>query len=110
MTDDSISVMQGTLDMFVLKALEDGDKHGYGVMAWIRDRSDEAFRIEEGACYPALHRLEEKGYVAAEWGLSENRRQAKFYTLTPKGRAQLTAEARDWSRYVSAVAKILGAG
>ena len=103
----SLDLLQGTLDLLVLKALSWGASHGYSVATWIRERSDAAFLVEEGALYPALHRLERRGWVASEWGLSENNRKAKFYRLTPKGRAQLRSEVSLWERYVSAVGKVL---
>ena len=107
MARDSMDLMQGTLDMLILQALVQGPTHGYGVMRWIREASGEELQIEEGALYPALHRLEERGLVDSEWGLSENNRRAKFYKLTSRGRRRLRAEAASWSRYVKAVAKIL---
>ena len=104
----SLDLLQGTLDLLVLKALSWGTRHGYAVASWIRDRSGDEFLVEEGALYPALHRLERRGWVESEWGLSENNRKAKFYHLTPMGRAQLRAEASLWARYVSAVGRVLG--
>ncbi len=104
----SLDLLQGTLDLLVLKALSWGSRHGYAVSTWIRERSGEEFLIEEGALYPALHRLERRGWVESEWGLSENNRKAKFYRLTSKGRVQLRAEVSLWSRYVSAVERVLG--
>jgi len=103
----ALDLLQGTLDLLVLKALSWGPAHGYSVATWIRERSDDAFLVEEGALYPALHRLERRGWVAAEWGLSENNRRAKFYELTSKGRGQLRSEVSLWERYVSAVGKVL---
>jgi len=102
-----LDLLQGTLDLLVLKALSWGPAHGYSVATWIRERSDEAFLVEEGALYPALHRLERRGWVDAEWGLSENNRRAKYYRLTSKGRGQLRSEVSLWERYVSAVGKLL---
>lgn len=104
----SLDLLQGTLDLLVLKALSWGSRHGYAVSTWIRERSDDAFLVEEGALYPALHRLERRGWLESEWGLSENNRKAKFYRLTAKGRTQLRAEASQWARYVSAVGRVLG--
>ena len=103
----SLDLLQGTLDVLVLKALSWQPLHGYAVADWIRHRSDESFLVEEGALYPALHRLERRGWVEAEWGLSENNRKAKYYRLTSKGRAELRAEVSLWERYVHAVGKIL---
>ena len=107
MAKDSMDLMQGTLDMLILQSLVQGPTHGYAVMRWLRDASEEELRIEEGALYPALHRLEERGLVDSEWGLSENNRKAKFYKLTSKGRRRLRSAAASWSRYVKAVSKIL---
>ena len=102
-----LDLLQGTLDLLVLKALAWGPRHGYAVATWIRERSGEQLLVEEGALYPALHRLERRGRLAAEWGLSENNRRAKYYRLTPKGRTQLRAELSLWERYVGAVGKVL---
>ena len=109
MTESAMELMQGTLDLLVLKALRAEARHGYGVMRWIRQASGEGFRIEEGALYPALHRLLAKEWVEADWGVSENNRQAKFYTLTAQGRRQLELQIDRWHRYVAAVGKVLEA-
>lgn len=103
----SLELLQGTLDLLVLKALSWEPLHGYAVATWIRDHSDAEFLIEEGALYPALHRLERRGWVESEWGVSENNRRAKYYRLTSKGRAQLRSEVTMWERYVSAVGRVL---
>jgi PadR family transcriptional regulator PadR len=100
-------LLQGTLDMLVLKALARGSSHGYGIAEWIGASSEEALRVEEGALYPALHRLELKGLLASEWGLSENNRRAKFYRLLPAGRKALAAEADRWNRMSSAIARVM---
>src|SRR5260370_34589999 len=89
-------LVQGTLDMLVLKALARGAKHGYGVAEWIHESSNDVLHVEEGALYPALHRLELKGLLAAEWGASENNRRAKDYYLTAAGSEELAGEAHDW--------------
>ena len=102
-----LDLLQGTLDLLVLKAVSWGPRHGYAVATWIRERSGEELLVEEGALYPALHRLERRGWLAAEWGLSDNNRKAKYYTLTAKGRTQLRAELSLWERYVGAVGKVL---
>lgn len=104
-----LELLQGTLDLMILKtlALNTGPMHGYGVARRIRERSSEVFLIEEGALYPALHRLERKGWIDSEWGVSENNRKAKFYELTSAGRAQLKAELLNWRRYSEAVAGVL---
>jgi PadR family transcriptional regulator len=107
MADQSVDLLQGTLDMMVLRALWSEPRHGYGVMRWIRQASKEDFRIEEGALYPALHRLLAKQWVEADWGVSENNRQAKFYTLTPQGRHQLEVQTDRWLRSVAAVQRVL---
>lgn len=103
----TLDLLQGTLDLLVLKALSWGTRHGYAVASWIRDRSGDEFLVEEGALYPALHRLERRGWVESEWGLSENNRKAKFYRLNSAGRAQLRAEVSLWVRYASAVERVL---
>ena len=105
----ALELLQGTLDLLILKTLglSDGPMHGYGVARLIRERSEDVFLIEEGALYPALHRLERKGWIESEWGVSENNRKAKFYELTTAGRAQLRAEMLTWRRYSQAVAGVL---
>jgi transcriptional regulator len=100
-------LLQGTLDMLVLKALARGPRHGYAVAEWIHASSEDVLRVEEGALYPALHRLELRGLLAAEWGASENNRRAKYYSLTPSGRKQLAAESEQWRRLTGAVARIM---
>ena len=107
---DNLELLQGTLDVLVLKTLSWGPRHGYAIARWIRDTTDDALRIEEGALYPALHRMQKRGWIEAEWGLSENNRRAKYYQLTPEGRRQLGAEASAWGRYSAAVAKVLAVG
>ena len=104
-----LELLQGTLDVLILKSLSWGPRHGYAVADSIRERSNEALRIEEGALYPALHRLEKRGLLEAEWGVSENNRRAKFYTLTPRGRAQLKSETQQWVAYAAAVSRVLQA-
>lgn len=100
-------LLQGTLDLLVLRALADGPQHGYGVMRFLRAASGEELLVEEGALYPALHRLENRGSIQATWGVSENNRRAKFYRLTADGQAQLAAETRSWRRYVALVDRVL---
>ena len=104
-----LELLQGTLDVLILKSLSWGPRHGYAVADSIRERSGEALRIEEGALYPALHRLEKRGLLEAEWGVSENNRRAKFYSLTAQGRAQLRAETQQWVAYAAAVSRVLQA-
>ena len=103
----SLELLQGTLDLLVLRTVSSGPMHGYSVARMIKERSKNVFLIEEGALYPALHRLERKGWVESEWGLSENNRKAKFYQLTAQGRAQLRSELAQWQRYTAAVAGVL---
>jgi PadR family transcriptional regulator PadR len=103
MPDANVEVLRGTLDMLILKSLTGGPNHGYAVARWIEQATDDVLRIEEGSLYPALHRLETRGWIAAEWGTSENNRRAKYYTLTAKGRAQLRVETATWTRFANAV-------
>jgi transcriptional regulator len=93
--------------MLILKALARGPMHGYGVAEWIHQTSQQALRVEEGALYPALHRLELRGLLAAEWGASENNRRAKFYQLTTEGKKRLTTESQRWARLSAAVAFVM---
>ncbi|MBF5041796.1 PadR family transcriptional regulator [Aggregicoccus sp. 17bor-14] len=109
MAETTLELLQGTLDVLILKSLSWGPRHGYAVADSIRERSGEALRIEEGALYPALHRLEKRGLLSAEWGVSENNRRAKFYSLTPRGRAQLRSETQQWVAYAAAVSRVLQA-
>jgi PadR family transcriptional regulator PadR len=102
-----LELLQGTLDLLVLKTLTIGPVHGYAVARLIRERSGEVFLVEEGALYPALHRLEKQGWIESEWGMSENNRKAKYYQLTARGRAQLRAELATWRRYAKGVAGVL---
>ncbi len=100
-------LLQGTLDLLILKALAKGSLHGYGVAEWIHDSSQDVLRVEEGALYPALHRLELRGLLASEWGTSDNNRRAKFYALTATGRKRLAEETEYWRRMSGAVARVL---
>jgi len=100
-------LVQGTLDMLILKALTRGTLHGYSIMEFIQESSDDILRVEEGALYPALHRLELRGLLAAEWGVSENNRRAKFYRLTPAGRKYLAEESSNWVRLSGAVSRVM---
>ena len=109
MASDTGELLQGTLSILILKALLAGPAHGYGVARWVEGATDDVLRIEEGSLYPALRRLEDRGWVDAEWGLSENNRRAKYYTLTAAGRAHLRAEAAVWMRYAGAVTRVLRA-
>lgn len=101
-------LLPGTLDMLILKTLARGAKHGYAISESIVETSREDLRVEEGALYPALHRLELKGLLGSEWGVSENNRRAKYYRLTPAGRKALAAEAERWSRMSAAIARVMG--
>src|SRR5687767_15994582 len=105
----NLDLLQGTLDLLVLKTLSWGPAHGYSVARWIQQLTDDVLTVGEGSLYPALHRLEERGWVESEWRRSENNRKAKFYKLTPQGRAQLRAELATWSRFAVAVAKVIKA-
>jgi transcriptional regulator len=102
-----IDLMQGTLDMLILKALNWGTMHGYGIVRWLQDATDDALLVEEGSLYPALHRLAKRGWVVAEWGVSENNRRAKYYSLTTEGRRQLEREVQRWQHFTGAVAKVI---
>ena len=99
--------LQGTLDLLVLRTLGREPMHGYGIVQRIQKVSDGALKVEEGSLYPALHRLEYKGWIQAEWGASENNRKAKFYLLTKTGQKQLKAELEDWGRISTAIALVL---
>jgi PadR family transcriptional regulator len=109
MDSTKLEFLRGTLDVLILKALVWGPLHGYGITSLIRRQSDDALLVEEGTLYPALWRLENKGLLEAEWGLSENNRKAKFYRLTTEGRRQLRHEVKTWDAYATAVGKVLGA-
>ena len=109
MTRRPLDLLQGTLDVLVLKTLSWGPRHGYAVARWIERVTDDALRVEEGSLYPALHRLERKGLVAATWGHTETGRRAKFYTLTPQGRRHLHDELTTWDAFAAAVGKVLHA-
>jgi len=99
--------LHGTLDSLVLKALSTQPRHGYGIVCWIRERSDDAVVVEDGSLYPALYRMERDSWIEAEWGTSELGRKAKFYTITAKGRRQLKARTAEFVRFVAAVSPIL---
>lgn len=107
MPRDDLELMQGTLDLLVLKSLTWGPLHGYAVARWVRDTTRDDLQIEEGALYTALHRMEKRGWIEAEWGLSENNRRAKYYQLTSAGRKQLRAQAERFTRYATAVFRVL---
>ncbi len=107
LAETNMALLQGTLDLLVLKTLMWGPRHGYAIAGWILDTSGEELRIEDGALYTALHRMEKRGWLASEWGLSENNRKAKYYRLTAAGRRQLAAESALWERYAAAVFRVL---
>ena len=107
---ESLKLLQGTLDLLVLKTLSREPSHGYGVSTHIRERTRGTLDVEDAALYQALHRLERQGLVASEWGLSENNRRAKYYSLTARGRKQLDVEASRWERYAEAVFRVLKPG
>ena len=99
--------LHGTLELLVLKTLSWGPRHGYAIARWLEETSAEAINIEEGSLYPALYRMERRGVIEAEWGMSELGRKAKFYSLTPEGRAYLRQESAEWQRFTQAVLTIL---
>jgi PadR family transcriptional regulator PadR len=106
-TTDDLELLQGTLDLLVLKTLTWGPKHGYAVARWIRDTTDDVLKVEDRALYVALHRMEARGLIQSEWGVSENNRRAKYYELTANGRKQLKSKSANWARYAEAVFKVL---
>jgi PadR family transcriptional regulator, regulatory protein PadR len=100
-------MMHGTLDALILKTLSWGMRHGYGIARWLEEATDQAVTVEEGSLYPALYRMERRGLIEAEWGTSELGRKAKFYRITAKGKRQLAADTAEWSRFATAVSKVL---
>ena len=104
-----VDILQGTLDMLILKAVSLGPLHGYGILLRIQQISKDALQIPQGSLYPAVYRLDHRGWIAAEWGESENKRKAKFYRLTAAGRKQLTSERKEWRRLAGAIADVLAA-
>lgn len=110
MADRQADLLQGTLDLLILKTLALGPQHGWGVSQRIQQMSRDVLQVNQGSLYPALHRLEHRGWITAEWGTSENNRKAKFYHLTKKGRAQLSTEQGQWERFSEAVGWILETG
>ncbi len=102
-----IDLLQGTLDMLVLKTLSEGAMHGYEIARWIQKTSDEALQVEEGSLYPALYRMEHKGWITSEWDVSENNRKARYYKLTRTGRKQLENEQDRWARLTEAISKVM---
>jgi transcriptional regulator len=109
MTQDQIELLRGTLDLLVLKTVALGPNHGYAIAQRLQQISQDFFQVHQGSLYPALHRLEDRGWLQAEWKESETGREAKFYSLTKKGRKQMEEEARNWERLCEAVALVLSA-
>jgi transcriptional regulator len=107
MPPTELDLLQGTLDVLVLKTLTWGPRHGYAIARWVRETTDEALSIEDGALYTSLHRLEKRGWLDSEWGLNDQNRRVKHYVLTAAGRRALTAQTDQWQRYVVAVSKVL---
>ncbi len=104
-----VDLLQGTLDFLILKTVTWGPMHGFEISRWIKKTTDEALEIEEGALYPALHRMERRGWLEAEWAMTEQNRRAKYYRLTRAGRDRLRAQDGEWRRYVAVVGKIIAA-
>ena len=107
MSEVKADLLRGTLDFLVLKALTFGPQHGYGIARWLEGSSDDLLRIEEGSLYPALYRMEKRGWIRSEWGFSESNRRAKYYRLTARGLEQLEAQADGWARLVEAISLVL---
>ena len=105
--DQRLDLLQGTLDMLILRTLQWGSQHGHGIGQMIRTQSDELLKVETGSLYPALHRLEKRGWLSATWGISEANQRAKYYELTPAGKAQLVREQDRWSQLVTAIGRIM---
>ena len=109
MAADDLDLVRGTLDLLILKTLSWGPMHGLAVVRWIEQTTEAELQIEEGALYPALHRMEDKGWLDAEWGYTERNRKAKFYRLTTAGRGQLRTQSARWTRYAAAIGRVLAA-
>lgn len=107
--NDKAALLQGTLDMLILKSLLSGERHGYDIARWIQVTSDDVLAVEEGSLYPALHRIERRGWITSEWGQSQSNRRAKYYTLTRSGRAQLVREVDAWESLARGIALVLKA-
>jgi PadR family transcriptional regulator PadR len=107
MGDSTLGLLQGTVDLLILRPLQPGAAHGYAVSRWVRERTEGVLAIEDAALYQALHRLEGRGWIEAEWRLSDNNRKAKYYGLTPAGRRQVRTEISLWKRYAEAVFKVI---
>ena len=102
-------MLRGTVELLILTALNRGRRHGFGIARWLEATSDNQLQLEEGSLYPALHRMERRGWLEAEWGISENKRQVKLYGLTPRGRARLRSETEGWTAFAAAVGRVLQA-
>jgi PadR family transcriptional regulator, regulatory protein PadR len=109
MAESGLELLKGTLDLVVLRALQGGPRHGYRVARWVRQTTKGVLKVDDGALYTALHRLEKRGWLESEWGATEENRRAKFYSLTAEGRRQLTAEMHTWTQYADAMFRILNA-
>ena len=107
MSKDALSLLPGTLDAMVLKTLSRGARHGYAIARWLEEATDDVLQIEEGSLYPALYRMERRGWIEADWGLSELNRRVKFYRLTPAGHVQLEVETANWKQLHRAVSKVM---
>ncbi|HMW00022.1 MAG TPA: PadR family transcriptional regulator [Acidobacteriota bacterium] len=107
MEKEKLELLQGTLDMLILKSLVIGQNHGYGIAQWIRQSSENVLSVEEGSLYPALRRLEQRELIASTWGISDNNRRARFYEITPTGRAYLTEETSRWEVMREAISRVL---
>lgn len=106
--DDRVALLQGTLDLLILRVLLFGPQHGQGIARTIQQQAEDNLLVDHGSLYPALQRLESRGWIVADWGTSENNRQARFYTLTADGRQRLSTETRQWQRLSAAIGRILG--
>ena len=100
-------LLRGTVELLILTALHRGRQHGFGIARWVETVTDDVLQLEEGSLYPALHRMERRGWLRAEWGISANNRQVKFYRLTPRGRARLQSESEGWAAFATAIGKSL---
>ena len=107
MAREDLQLLQGTLDVLVLKTLSWGPRHGYEIARWIKDTTDAELQVEDRALYVSLHRMEERGWLECEWGMTENNRKARYYQLTADGRRQLATQTSTWARYAAAVSKVL---
>ncbi len=107
MSQRNPELLRGTVELLILTAVSHGPQHGFGVARWIEATTDNSLQLEEGSLYPALHRMARRGWLEAEWGISDNNRQVKFYELTPQGHQRLEAETAGWKEFTSAVSKVL---